>query len=383
MRPEPALGISSVAMIVAKTVRRMLFYAKHSDLTRPYRTGALTTIAMADRLLRDLQLAQMLVGGSGAGPPFPVDPWLVPGWVSLVESNAGGVLFWEFAHPAGAKDPRSTSDERNVLTEFQALAHASDDAVLRFAQARGPLYLCQHFRPISHAGAGEPSGAPQTATEAAYLDDRLALLDDLRGEGSLERGEGGCRLLKAEPVAVWRTYALRVRHVLQIAALLHQHRRFKRGARAPVGTAELWEEIIPSTDPVGQLARSAWTGSSPSLEQATQFVVLATDTLLRETGVRLRLTWDPGSSPELSFDGLGVLGAVARQLALVVIRYEGLGECDICGQFFTPKRRSQKRCGREACNREAGRRYTERSRAKSSRPGLGRHTTGGENATEE
>lgn len=314
-----------------------------------------------DSLLSELDVAGMLGANNKPERPFPIDPWIIPGQVELVEDGAGGRLVWEFGASEGARD-RETIDDRETLVRFQALATAPDCEVLEFARTFGPLYLCQHGRPISHSTpVGESYGIGTISQEVAG-EDLAEALSALMPGPTTDASEGRCYLVKSEPLRVWRARAKEIRSVLRITAELH---RTRRDPEQVIGTPELWEEALPSHSFSAQLIRAGWSGRTPVRKEAVQYVAQRADGLLRETGVRLRLTWpDPLAGPKITYDGLGVLGAVARQLAFTVIRDDGHLICDMCGRLFFPGRKSQIRCGREECKREAGRRDTQRSRAR-------------------
>jgi len=215
----------------------------------------------------------------------------VPGNIQLVEEHADGELVRLLARCGTGGVDRWRTDTAGLLDEFGALAEASDDAILRFAQRWGLLSLCEHELPDTH-----------------------------------NPGRYGCRPSERESLAVWRHFSRAAGAIVSIAAALHQGEDPR-----PQDWAAVYERS-------GQDA--PWWDSGADFDAHPLSLVVNEWLVLGD--VRPALRWRAGSDPEIFLQpgsGTSLFGAIARELAFVVSRVDGLAVCSGCGAGFVPKRR--------------------------------------------
>jgi hypothetical protein len=253
--------------------------------------------------------------------------WQVPIDVTLVD----GCLLWSW--PTHDVSPDST-----LLPRFAALANATDDQVLAFAQRWGVLEICGHGRPSSHS---EADRQPDLCFPRP-VDEQLTTF--------------------SEPVDAWRALAREVRGIVKVAAALHAGRRATVADWADIAGATIAAQVEHLVETGGDADRGpARLGQEVNFDRRVLTGVV--EMWLREGAVRPHVQWGK-RTPGVELAGWGLFGALAVQLLQVVSRIDGLITCSGCGKAYLPKRRPNPNrdhycpdCGVKAAWRKASRRY--------------------------
>jgi hypothetical protein len=164
---------------------------------------------------------------------------------------------------------------RGLLEGFTRLAKADDPAAfVRFAQAWGPLLLCEHRLPRGHPPFAE---AP--------------------------REWESCRWSKWEPLSAWRDFAQKGLGILEAAA--------REGDAAVPAQAPGWAAQVNEWLVLGRVG-------------------LRIETMDEHYGKRAR--------PRVVVGGDGLFGAIGVALLLAVTRTDGLAVCSACALPYVPDR---------------------------------------------
>ena len=248
---------------------------------------------LTDKGLRlSLELAGMGRDGVNFDASIPPLGQGVPGHIWLVEKGRAPHLAWEWIGPSG-EAPRPGPDHREIALAFAGLAEAEPQTILEFARQYGVMLLCEHAEPCIH---NHPLGA-------------------------ISLGSRLCAPTKREPLAVWKRYARELRAVLRMAAEARLGR--------PATSREDWEATGGLFE--RRLGRSTVSRTRQRVEaQVRRWLALG--------GVRPGLSWR-SEKPELTFEGVGVLGAVIRHVLPLVAGEGGYAFCAACCRVFTPHRR--------------------------------------------
>jgi predicted RNA-binding Zn-ribbon protein involved in translation (DUF1610 family) len=296
---------------------------------------------------------------------------ILPGTVRQV----GEFLIWR---EDLRRNPRQKRAGVALIDQFRQLHVASDEAILDFARRWGVLGICKHGLPTSHS----PSCLP-----VAYWE--------------------GDTVYWKEPLSVWRKYSRCVGAVLNVAGEVAQERN---------GRAADWRILLHWSDEERLSERDVWPsppGHLPlvrlrergfqdgeidealidkharllglpwgSLSAAREMLGVYVNGWIRMSGMVPWLDWDgklkvwridlvPSGYAFSSGLTLGLLGALALRLMLVVANSEGFALCASCHQSYFPKRRPDPtrrnycpQCGKQAAWRDAARAVRERRRRK-------------------
>lgn len=222
------------------------------------------------------------------------------------------------------------SNQAGLLAQFARLAKAADEDVLAFAQKWGALSLCEHGIPLTDRHhpqlRRDDMGACDPPPELTHLG------------------------FAVEPISGWRDLAG------QATAMLEINDRIKR--RLPANP-ELWEPLRPlfpsglrlpdDPEPRGRLidphtypGRQGLVGEIrlviPQLLESRRAVAYAIQRWIDYGDVSLRFNWR-APTPQLTFGGTSLLGALATLLAVSVGGAEGPLLCSHCRLPYTPSRR--------------------------------------------
>ena len=186
------------------------------------------------------------------------------------------------------------------LWVFLKLANASDDKIVQFAEAWGPLGICAHGKPVTHAGGCQPLG----------WEARVWLSKEQRSRPP----KPGADAEYWEPLAAWRFYARQFSAILSIAYEVSRQRaahgrhiaalaepRTHLGPHAvPLGDAfaEFSQQAVQDfiadrarylpRDENGHIVESPLLDWLPAKERLER--------LVQETGLRFALPWRVGES---------------------------------------------------------------------------------------
>jgi hypothetical protein len=279
----------------------------------------------------------------------------------------------------------------SLLTSFGSLRPEEPQAVLQFAQAWGPLGLCEHGMPHSHLPAwvaleaqragGNVTGAvcgPPTSNPVPWR---------------VDTGEG-LGIGHSEPLKAWFDWAAAARSLIEVADSLVRGRPAALQLWRPVGIAlempvdrmAVWPDDLDEPDDPDPDARDYEElvvdgqaverdlidfddSAAPTPERPTQRLAEvvplqawllnhAVDRWLRLADVHLRLDWrQPADGPPtIRFGPTATtpIGALGLQMAMTVGGVRALAICDGCRQPFEPARQHSKEEHKycEACRAE-------------------------------
>jgi hypothetical protein len=229
-----------------------------------------------------------------------------------------------------------------VLDAFLRLASENEpDAVLNFAKAYGPLWLCKKH---GIAAWHRPLAQVRNAFGPALL------VGEEINLSSLWCVPGGAREHFYEPLVRWRTLAIRARNLLLIAAQLHRGQRPSR---------ETWAEHDGETEDFRKLGAWAWLADpwNRLAENLNWWLECANAAAMVEAQAQkprlvLRSRFLPSA-----------LSIIALQLILAAMGAQGLFTCR-CGAPFVSQHPKRIYC--DAClakkipERDAARAYRKR-----------------------
>jgi hypothetical protein len=266
--------------------------------------------------------------------PLPVNGWVIPAAVwKREDSEEGWGICWAWIQETWAHDPhgavpRAHDDEEKILWGFVRLATQEDpDEFVEYASEYGPLYLCLHNAPINNCPQRARLDPTAHTPVTLALQEADGALAQERLEGS-RRDTDHCELRGFEPIETWRHFARLVGEALDVSNDLHTGRM-----RPP----EYWRQ---SARALG--GATPWEGDVPSQEERKRHIVEIMEFLIRASDVRVRFRWGAEAGPAVVYDGVGVLGAVVRQLIHSVARKEGVYRCDSCGELFSASKYKRK-----------------------------------------
>jgi hypothetical protein len=220
---------------------------------------------------------------------------------------------------------RAEEVPKDLLMRFIRLAEADAEQIREFAERWGPLWICKHELPYTHAA--EP----------------LFPAADFRYWCKPQRTKSGEFW---EPISVWRYFARQAKSALRITGRLHQNK---------VGLRDDWNVIYePDSDGKGN-------GHGSDIGDDKFSLTMVVNQWLELGNVRPKFRWW-GEHMAVSFDG-HLFSTLACQLMMVISRTKGLGICSACGEPFVPEKRRPKAeqrnyckdCGRRAACRDAQR----------------------------
>jgi hypothetical protein len=272
--------------------------------------------------------------------PVGDDEWTIPGRVELVGNR---LLWWPRAGPMAPL----VKSRRGLLRQFEQLADASGDRIVKYARRWGILGLCRHGLPMGFRRSGYPWWHEDECALGLYMD----------------YGDGGTFW---EPLEGWRHWARQARGLLGIAAS-HRDGRLGRdedwravrewgnlNAMTGLWTVEVDKETgeltrVPETPPQSRWPRTLDWERSELIHWVTDWLRLANVTLgLRSAGSGLRVVLDCN----------GLFGALAIQLVLVVGHSRGIAFCAHCSRPFLPAGSSgggkRRYCDRDECKKARG-----------------------------
>src|SRR5215471_148418 len=253
---------------------------------------------------------------------------------TVVRAREGRI---ECAYDMGPQDLPVVVPGPTLLTQFVRLAEGTESQILEFVRRWGPLGLCEHELPASHALWGQ------------YPDCVVR---------SLRKDSQGVRW-KWEPVKSFRAWAWEAREIINLAANTYQGvlvnpRRWTEHGRS-------WEKTRFLFGEDGRDYFLKYT----LVNQRHVLGLLVNEWL--EIG-DVRPFWSLRSgAPSIVLGGFGVFGALATQLLFAVSRTRGFSVCASCGRPFSPRRRPVstrlsycRRCGLRAAQEEASKNYRRR-----------------------
>jgi hypothetical protein len=93
----------------------------------------------------------------------------------------------------------------------------------------------------------------------------------------------------------------------------------------------------------------------PLTEVARDLLSWEVDYWLQVGGVRPTFAWPTKGRPAIAFEGRGLWGVIARQLAFRCLNDRPMATCSECGDFFSPTRKprtgSRSWCSRPLCQK--------------------------------
>ena len=273
----------------------------------------------------------------------------MPGEIRLIVDPEPAIQ-WDWGDNHAAASFGSRAEDRLLLENFIELADAPDDQFLIFAKRYGPLYLCQHNKPVSHLGRIRHVSWASPVVSLKVLEESVP---DLYHQLP-------CTLSKREPLVAWRYWSQHVRTILRLAT------RIRSGVP---GDERDWvayfedlneDRDLESNDDKDAVERAREHRNQPLLTQWSS-VTFAINSLIIDADVRPKLSFYSSIETEIVVEGCGVLGAVARELAYVATEGCNFTICDACGATFVPRTRDgrlKKRrageshyCDEEECKR--------------------------------
>ena len=136
--------------------------------------------------------------------------------------------------------PLRELEDTPSLGAFLKLAHASNDVIIRFAETWGPLGMCAHGKPVTHAGGCQLLG----------WEERVWLPDEERSHPP----EVDAAAEYWEPLAAWRFYARQFFAIVTIAYEVNKKRA--ADARHLAALAEPRTHLGPHAVLQGEALRS-------------------------------------------------------------------------------------------------------------------------------
>jgi hypothetical protein len=226
---------------------------------------------------------------------------------------------------------RSEHDIHRLVYKFLEIEieDRSDDDILTFAQAFGPLGLCEkHGLPVCHGSSGEGDENPDLKSLHVAAAGIGANVCPPRME---EAGRDGSLPIYSEPIARWRAWSRHVR------ACLLLHDEIKKGQ---LGSPENWADMRVAPP-------KTWQEASVKLVGAYEIWRWAPD-------LRLRAGFDLGGdlrywlisftgTPHTTDDGLmiqaagylgGLFGYIGTHLLLAPAPGAGIARCDECRRVY-------------------------------------------------
>lgn len=300
---------------------------------------------MADKQLAiATQRAGMARDGT-LGRDFADHAWLAPLDVWLEEGPRGPEVVWEGRRleagelVGGAVETRT--DDRGMFDAFVRLADVPPDRlprrVLAFVKRYGPLYLCQHGRPLGHREG--PFSGPED-----FL----------------------CFALCREPVHTYRHYAAEAKAILILAAKLHmgEGRSTHEDEVALINAARARRGMAPfMPEEVERRVDDEWRRG---------MVAMSIRDWLDDADLRMAFQWS-GKEPEVQPTGRGLFSVLTRHLVFAVLRADGLAICYECKTPYVPSRKPRedelhycRNCSKRASDKHAQRRRRARLRAERS-----------------
>lgn len=235
----------------------------------------------------------------------PCSDLVVPAWIG----RANGQLAWR--EHTREEDAKALAPPAGLLEAFAGLSDESDDAIVAFAARFGPLRLCAiHRRP--HGVEGEVRCPPEIV------------------DGDSEPWPAS-DALRVESFDLWRTYAAKVRALLQVGAALR------------IGEAPASDQLFSALgNPTGVSSDIANVLAAGSLDEQRANFAMAMQVLLHFAGPTLRPEWPQGSERmTYSAAAPGLFGVVVLQLLLTMASTKHPAVCSECGDTFAPKRTPQ------------------------------------------
>jgi hypothetical protein len=247
---------------------------------------------------------------------------------SRIEVDGEDLVLTDERHASEGKPPNRYPGP-GMLEEFVGLEHAPNHTIAAYARLWGVLDICTHGLPASHNPAS-----------------LLTRLGERRS---------ACFRQDREPIEAWRFFAAHARATLGVAAEIWRGRP---------GSAEdchvLWSQHGLS----GEMSREV----AFQVEQ----VMDAVGYWLELGDVAPRFWWWGSTPPSITFESAngGLFGVLAMQIALAVVRTDGLAICSGCSIPYVPPRapRNGRRRYCDACRRakvparDASRDYRRRRR---------------------
>lgn len=244
---------------------------------------------------------------------------------------------------------REVGSGRRLLEDFLRLSTASDEAIARFAEDWGPIFVCdEHMLPVFHR---EPS------------------------RQVFERGEcGGIEVDgdPATPLATWRHWSRQALAALRLGAALRTNSEGAEEDWQAISEEQLtlWQQDMRKLRPMsparrdaeGRLyvtppsyglpllnSRAAWQksvrdaaseqiGADVGMSIARNDLVSAVQNWLQLGAVAPVFTW-PSTGPDVLMGGSGVFAAIGVQIMMAISRSGGLAICSACGRAYVPHRR--------------------------------------------
>jgi hypothetical protein len=232
--------------------------------------------------------------------------------------------------------PPDVPPSEDLLNEFIALSERSDERILAFARKCGPLGLCAHDIPGTHAHA--------------------------QGGPSFRMKVGSCRA-SGERVTAWRAWAAFARSLISLAEEL-------REGRCPRLYGDDWRTVESVTNP-GEEYHAADGRVAAQKRRVGQLV---NDYWLGLGLVKPTFEWWGQGEPRLHLGSATLFSALAVQLTLAVAGTAAPAETCAnpkCGRLYFPKRRPRagerhwcQDCGKRAARTAAQRAYEFRLRAR-------------------
>jgi len=241
---------------------------------------------------------------------------------------------------------RDVTAGKGLLDDFLRLSAASDEAIARFAERWGPLFVCdEHMLPVWHR---RPSRRVSSYRECGGV--------EVDGD-------------PATPLVTWRYWSRQALAVLRLGAALRANAEGSDDDWEAIGDEELesWRWDVrqlrpyspPRRDADGRLwvttpdygqsllnAKAAWRREMRAAAAARNFrvdtgrgdLVNAIRTWLEFGDVVPVFVW-PRKGPDVLMGGAGVFAAVGLQVMMAVSRSDGLASCTACGRPYVPRRR--------------------------------------------
>lgn len=248
---------------------------------------------------------------------FEAQGQTLPVGLRVVETRQGPALDWEGGGGEIAED-------KAILTRFIKLEKATPKAVLRFAQRHGTLLLCADHRLFLIHRSADPAQAHST--------------EPIRT----------CRMLKPEPLALWKDLARQVRATLQLASELY----ISAGAlyRSNWRDAGLWRDMMGERFmAVPRDANTARMTVACEVHEGLE----------KYGGAALSYAWSPARlRPRIAINTPTMLARVYWALALSIAKVETIFFCDFCAEPYEPARYrprpgERRICGKPKCQRAA------------------------------
>ena len=230
---------------------------------------------------------------------------VLPITVELQEGEAGLEVVWQLARQRHGTAGPSVLDEKGLLNAFLSLAEEPKNHdpelrgadVLEFARRYGVLWLSQEGVPVVTA--------PWTFGDDDSYEPRQVL-----------------RI----PVRHWRSLAQEAQAAIACAATLRG-----RGAIKEVPWRVL-HELRERRKGRKQVRVGRNSGAAPfpqTIEEKKRYLEEAVGEWLYFGDVRASFSW-VGTKPELELAGRGLMGAIARSLAVVISSVDGVVLCSGC-----------------------------------------------------